>query len=78
MLICNETPMELYMTPTWIPDEFILINSIMAYTMGICSDCSLKILLTFLLILHMLGESLAEVNRTGLSHLPDLPGSLQC
>lgn len=50
----------------------------MAYTMGIWSDRSLKILLTFLLILHMVGESLAEVNRTGLSDLPHLPGSLQC
>lgn len=61
MLICIETPMELHVTPTWIPDEFILINSITAHTMGIHNDRPLKILLSFLLILHMLGRRLAHV-----------------
>lgn len=42
MLIYNETPMEVHVTSTWIPNEFILINAITMNIKWIHKDGTLK------------------------------------
>lgn len=54
MLIYNETPMEVHVTSTWIPNEFILINAITMNIKWIHNDRTFKVLPDFLLILHVL------------------------
>lgn len=54
MLIYNETPMEVHVTSTWIPNEFILINAITMNIKWIHNDRTFKVLPNFLLILHVL------------------------
>lgn len=53
MLIYNETPMEVHVTSTWIPNEFILINAITMNMIWIHNDRALKELPHIPLILHM-------------------------
>lgn len=65
MLIYNETPMEVHVTSTWIPNEFILINAITMNMIWIHNDRVLKESPPFPLILHMFWR-LADVK----NHLP--------
>lgn len=57
MLIYNETPMEVHVTFTWIPNEFILINAITMNMIWIHNDRGLKELVHFPWTFHVLKTS---------------------